>query len=295
MNFGNIEIDKIVAHWLSSKEITLDVLRLDKIHPIISGNKAFKLKFYIAKALLHSKSTIATFGGAWSNHIVATAFASKMAGLKSVGIIRGDQLPDLSTTLSSAIEYGMELHFVTRENYKDKGQLMKRYDSADFFWINEGGYGELGAKGAEEILQVANTSNYTHIVAAVGTGTMLAGLVRSALPHQKIIGISAMRGNFELEQQVINLLPANNSYKLCIIHDYHFGGFGKHSQQLLDFIKEMYKNHRLPLDIVYTGKLMYGVKDLISNNYFDIGSKLLIIHSGGLQGNSSLGDKVLTF
>ncbi len=295
MNFDNIKIDNIHADWLSSKEITLDVLRLDKIHPIISGNKAFKLKFYIAEALLHSKSTIATFGGAWSNHIVATAFASKMAGLKSVGVIRGDQLPDLSTTLSSAIAYGMELYFVTREDYKDKEQLMKRYDSSDFFWINEGGYGELGAKGAAEILQIVDTRNYSHIVASVGTGTMLAGLSRSSLPQQQIIGISAMKGNFELEQQVINLLPKNNAYKLSIIHDYHFGGFGKHPQQLLDFIKEMNQNHQLPLDIVYTGKLMYGVKDLVSKNYFDTGSKLLIIHSGGLQGNSSLGDKVLTF
>ncbi len=295
MNFDNIKIDNIHADWLSSKEIALDVLRLDNIHPIISGNKAFKLKFYIAEALLRSKSTIATFGGAWSNHIVAAAFASKMAGLKSVGIIRGNQLPVLSATLSSAIEYGMELHFVSREDYKDKERIMKRYDSADFFWINEGGYGELGAKGAEEILQVADTKKYTHIVASVGSGTMLAGLVRSALPHQQIIGISAMKGNFDLEQQVFKLLPAKSKCNYRIMHEYHFGGFGKHPQQLIDFMNEMHKGHQLPLDIVYTAKMLFGIKDLAQNDFFSSGSQLLIIHSGGLQGNNSLGDKVLTF
>lgn len=295
MKLESIKVDRLITNWTSGKDVSIDVLRLDTIHPIISGNKAFKLKFYIEDALLQGNLAIATFGGAWSNHIVATAFACKMAGLQSVGFIRGDQLPVLSATLSSAIEYGMKLFFVSREDYKDKGALMKKYSYLNYYWINEGGYGELGAKGAEDILKVVDTQNYSHIIASVGSGTMMAGLVRHSLPHQQIIGISAMKGNVAIQQQIINLLTINTNHNFSIIHDYHFGGFGKHPQHLIDFMNAFYKDHQLPLDIVYTGKLLFGVKDMILNNYFFSGSKLLIIHSGGLQGNQSLGDKVLTF
>lgn len=295
VNFNVIDIQHIDAAWLQQKEILLDVLRLDKMHEIVSGNKWFKLKYYLRQAKANNKTTIATFGGAWSNHIIATAFAAKEAGLKSVGIIRGEKPAILSETLQLALTYGMELLYVTREQYRHKEALIRTFTNEDWFWVNEGGIGSLGVKGASEILTLTDRSRYTHIIAAVGTGTMLAGLILSSTKSQQIIGINSMKGNTALEEQVLKLLPANAQNNFTIFHNYHFGGYGKHPPQLIDFINNTYNQHQLPLDIVYTSKTFFAIKDLAEKTFFKPASKILMIHSGGLQGNKSLPPQVLAF
>jgi 1-aminocyclopropane-1-carboxylate deaminase len=296
LHFDKIITQKIKAHWLTANNVTLDVLRLDLLHPIISGNKWFKLQHYLKEAQLLEKSTIATFGGAYSNHILATAFACKVYGFQSVGFIRGEKPEDYSTTLQSAEEYGMQLVFISREQYKQKEQVADEFNQFNWYWIAEGGYGITGAKGAMDILNYTNKEAYSHLVASVGTGTMLAGLIMAAEQHQQVIGISSMKGNTALSKAVEQLLPAQEgNYNYTINHDYHFGGYAKRPEQLIEFIEQTNADHQLPLDIVYTGKVFYAIKDLVAKKYFKQGSNLLMIHSGGLQGNSSLEEGLLSF
>ncbi len=293
-----MQLSPPTIHTLSSKlfnSYAIDVLRLDVIHPIVSGNKWFKLKHSIAAAIAAKKGTVATFGGAYSNHIIATAFACKDAGLKAVGIIRGEKSTNLSPTLQSAMELGMELVFVSREEYKQKDRLVRMFDST-YYWINEGGYGIDGMKGASEILQATDTANYTHILCACGTGTMMAGLVVGALPQQHIIGISALKGHTGLLDDVKKLLPETVQEKqFQVLHGYHFGGYAKHPSALIDWMEQLWLAENLPTDIVYTSKLLYAVSDLCKQHFFEVGSRLLVIHSGGLQGNNSLPVNTLPF
>lgn len=295
MDFSLIDVQGVEAKWLTDKEVSLDVLRLDKMHAVVSGNKWFKLKHYLAEAKSFERDTIATFGGAWSNHIIAASYAAKDAGLKSIGVIRGEQPQQLSYTLATAAEYGMDLRFISREQYKQKDEIIKKLDKHNVYWIDEGGYGLLGAKGAAEIVNTIDTKKYSHIIAAVGTGTMLAGLVSASQPNQTIIGISSMKKNFGLTLKVIELLSTRTAARFEINHDYHFGRYGKHSDTLISFINAVYLKHQLPLDIIYTGKTFYAIKDMVEKNRFRSGSSLLMIHSGGLQGNRGLPAKVLAF
>lgn len=289
LTFPPVNTQHIQADWLAQHNVSLDVLRLDKIHPVVSGNKWFKLKYYLQDAKEHRKTTIATFGGAWSNHIAATAFACREADLKSVGIIRGEKPQWLSATLQFAEGEGMELHFVSRTDYRNKAAIIDSFKQPDWYWVNEGGYGMFGVKGAAGILSFTDAAKYTHIIAAVGTGTMLAGLLRSSKEEQQVIGISSLKGNTALEQQVMQLVGEDALPSRCtIVHDYHFGGYGKVTKELIDFMDTVVKEHALPLDIVYTGKTFFAIKDLVQKEYFAPGSKLLMIHSGGLQGNSSV-------
>jgi 1-aminocyclopropane-1-carboxylate deaminase len=295
LDFNAIDIQTINAGWLQQKNISLDVARFDKMHELVSGNKWFKLQYYLRQAKAENKTTIATFGGAWSNHIIATAFTAKEAGFKSVGIIRGEEPASLSETLQLAIAFGMKLIYVTREEYRHKQALIRAHTDRKWFWVNEGGYGPYGAEGAADMLRIIETSHYTHIIAAVGTGTMLAGLIQSSTKNQQVIGISSMKANFALEEQVKKLFPSGTQHNFIIFHDYHLGGYGKHPPQLIDFINEVYNQHKLPLDIVYTSKTFYAMKDLAEKTFFEPGSRILMIHSGGLQGNKGLGPQVLAF
>lgn len=295
MHFNKIITQPIRSKWLQSNNVALSVLRLDKMHSVVSGNKWFKLKYYMAEALAAKCSMIGSFGGAYSNHIVAVAYACKEAAIKSVGIIRGEQPPVLSATLQEAKDYGMELHFVNRINYKNNTGLRQQFENV--YWIEEGGYGLNGVKGSADILSFAEDKGaYTHIVCAVGTGTMMAGIVQSAALHQQIIGISTMKGNFELAEKVTYLLGEASIHKAyCINHDYHFGGYAKHPQELLHFMNEIWIEQHLPTDIVYTAKAFYATKQMVTNNIIPNGSNVLMIHSGGLQGNRSLPEGTLLF
>jgi 1-aminocyclopropane-1-carboxylate deaminase len=288
---------KVVPIFINYKfHTTIDVLRLDEIHPVVSGNKWFKLKNYLFEAIANNKKTILTFGGTYSNHIVATAAASQYYKLKSIGIIRGERPKILSHTLQQALSYDMELYFISRNDYKEKvipGVVLSTIDPNTIYIVNEGGYGKMGMLGAMEILEELNSNDYTHIIAAVGTGTMLSGIISAAHPDQKIIGIPVLKDD-SLELKIKALLPMERQ-RFQLIFDYHFGGYAKTSPDLIQFMNNWYKQSGMPTDFVYTGKLFFAANDLLEKDFFPKGSKILIIHSGGLQGNLSLPQGTLIF
>jgi 1-aminocyclopropane-1-carboxylate deaminase len=288
---------KVVPIFINYKfHTTIDVLRLDEIHPVVSGNKWFKLKNYLFEAIANNKKTILTFGGTYSNHIVATAAASQYYKLKSIGIIRGERPKILSHTLQQALSYDMELYFISRNDYKEKvipGEVLSTLDPDTVYIVNEGGYGKMGMLGSMEILEELNSNDYSHIIAAVGTGTMLSGIISAAHPDQKIIGIPVLKDD-SLELKIKALLPMERQ-RFQLIFDYHFGGYAKTSPDLIQFMNNWYKQSGMPTDFVYTGKLFFAANDLLEKDFFPKGSKILIIHSGGLQGNLSLPQGTLIF
>jgi 1-aminocyclopropane-1-carboxylate deaminase len=275
-----------------------DVLRLDSIHPIVSGNKWFKLKYHLQAAQQRNSEGIITFGGAYSNHLVASAWAAKEAGLPAIGIIRGEEPAHYSPTLEDMVTYGMELQFVNRRSFADEAQMIENFKNAypAHFIIPLGGQSDLGVQGAAEILQLAPLNEYSHIACATGTGTMMAGLLQAALPHQQVIGISSLKTENAGNNSITHFIEKYGSTKQWrLFSNYHFGGYAKHIPALLQFMNRFYHEHGIPTDFVYTAKLFFAIEDLVAKNYFPKGSKLLIIHSGGLQGNRSLPPGTLTF
>jgi len=293
LTISNISIDKVSSFLYAEKDITISVLRLDKIHPVIAGNKWFKLRYYLEDAQKSGKRKVVTFGGAWSNHIIATAAACQINGFTSTGIIRGEEAAILSPTLLQAKELGMQLIYISREEYSKK-KIPAELNNDEYYFISEGGYGRKGSDGASTILDYCEKENYTHICCAAGTGTMMAGLISGTMPFQKVVGISVLKNNLELEENV-NALLDNKEKCFHTTHDYHFGGYAKYKPSLIDFMNKFYRETAIPSDFVYTGKLFFAVNDLTNNNFFAPGSKLLLIHSGGLQGNTSLGKGTLIF
>ena len=297
IDLKNLHVHPVSSFYKSHTKV--DVLRLDLLHPVISGNKWFKLKGYIDKAIRTDKNTLITFGGAYSNHIIATAAAAKEYGLKSIGIIRGEEPEQLSFTLhEAASRYGMQLVFISREDYKRKqipSALITSIDTNETIVIPEGGYGPEGVTGAKEILQSIDSKHYTHIISAVGTGTTVAGLIESVTPEQQVIGISVFKNNDSLQSEIEMLFSDKRKNSFRLIHDYHFGGYAKYQDELIDFMNEFYRVTQVPSDFVYTGKLFFAVNDLIEKKYFTAGVKILMIHTGGLQGNSSLPKGTLIF
>jgi len=289
LSFESITVDEIDLPLLHEKKVRCAVLRIDKIHPIISGNKWFKLKYYLDEAKSTGKKCIATFGGAYSNHIIATAAAGELSNLQTIGIIRGDRPMTLSSTLEQATRHGMNLFFLSREQYSKKTVPAEIKDQEQIYFINEGGYGGMGAKGATEILNYCHKENYSHLACAVGTSTMMSGLITASTPLQEIIGVPVLKDRTDVEKALFVLLGREGKIKkFRMIHDYHFGGYAKCNQELISFMNDLYQNTAIPTDFVYTGKLFFGIFDLIRNNFFPEGSRLLVVHSGGLQGNRSL-------
>jgi 1-aminocyclopropane-1-carboxylate deaminase len=288
-----ITIDPIAS--FSSSTIESSILRLDKLHPIVSGNKWFKLRYYIEDSMAHNASTIASFGGPYSNHLVALAFAAKENNLKSIGYVRATKEDALTPSLEEAIAYGMQLEFMGRTHFQAiKNDLLKANNKENaVYFIDEGGYGELGAKGAATILN-EHCKDYTTIIAAVGTGTMLAGLIQAAAPHQNIIGIPILKNEASIETEIKNLLK-DSTKPFSLLHGFHQGGYAKTNPVLIAFMNQLWETEKIPSDIVYTGKLLYAVDSLIKENYFKEGSKILVIHSGGLQGNRSLPSGTLVY
>lgn len=282
----------------------VDVLRLDLIDPEVSGNKLFKLKHHVKAAVLQGHQTLLTFGGAYSNHIAATAAYSKKSGVKSIGVIRGEDTSLSNPTLTQARSNGMELFFVSREQYRKKSEqnflreLEKRFGA--HYLVPEGGSGKEGALGCREI--VLQEWKYDYIFCACGTGTTYAGLV--SMPHMrsKIIGISVLKGLNKLPQEVTNLLnlfkhnnqnlvAGNEAFKgglilqNAITNNYAFNGYAAFHPELINFKNQFEELYQLPLDYVYTAKLFYGAFDLMQNKKLKENASVLIIHSGGLQGN----------
>ncbi len=294
VDLSRAQVVPIQKKLYQQKEVSLSVLRLDAIHPIISGNKWFKLKEYLAEAKALGKKKLVTFGGAFSNHIVATAAAGQQKGFETFGIIRGERPPQLSHTLQQAIELGMQLHFVSREAYRQKNIPAEILALDDAYRIAEGGYGPKGALGASTILDLVDKQQFTHFAAAAGTGTMLAGLLAAAAENQQVVGISVLKNYFELENDALKLI-AEPKGKWDVLHQYHFGGYAKKTEALLQFMNDWYTQTGIPSDFVYTGKLFYALNDLIQKDYFPRGAQVLAIHSGGLQGNASLPKGTLIF
>jgi len=290
LTLDTITIDPITS--FSSTTIEASILRLDKLHPIVSGNKWFKLRYYIEEAISQSCSTIASFGGPYSNHLVALAYVAKENNVKSIGYVRATKEDAITPSLQEALAYGMQLEFIGRTNFQEiKNDLLKtnHYRSINndsIYFIDEGGYGTIGAKGAATILN-ADCKDYTTIIAAVATGTMLAGLINAAEAHQDIIGIPVLKNEASIEIEIKNLLK-DSSKPFTLLHRFHQGGYAKTNPALFDFMNQLWTLEKIPTDIVYTGKLLLAVDSLLKENYFKKGSKILVIHSGGLQGNRSL-------
>jgi 1-aminocyclopropane-1-carboxylate deaminase len=295
LNFNNIKIQPLVNELCNEKNISASVLRLDSLHPVISGNKWFKLRYYIEEAIKQNKSTIVTYGGAWSNHIVAAACACSLNNLKSIGIIRGEEPAVYSETLKAAKEYGMQVYFINRNEYRIK-ELPAGINAEDVYIIPEGGYGEKGAKGFASALDYCDKNSFTHFICAVGTGTMMAGIIKAVSNDQQVIGIPVLKNNLELLPAINQLLNSREKQKqFKLIEGFHFGGYAKQTSELIRFMNSFYNESAIPTDFVYTGKLFYAVNRMIQENYFPAGSKILIIHSGGLQGNASLPKRTLIF
>jgi len=293
INLHTSLIHSLLDDLYMSKKISIDVLRLDLVHPIVSGNKWFKLKEYIREAQEQEKDTILTFGGAYSNHIVATAAACNAVGLKSIGLIRGEKPSSCSPTLEQASSLGMQLVFVDRNTYSRK-QVPDHINIKNVYVVNEGGYGIKAAKGAATILDLVDQTKYTHVITAVGTGTTLAGIVEGST-QQECIGISVLKNNYSLQAEINALLFQENKNRFTLIHDYHFGGYAKKTDGLINFMNSWFARTNIPSDFVYTAKLFFALDDLIKKNYFPEQSRLLAIHSGGLQGNRSLQKGTLIF
>ncbi len=294
----NLAINQeLTSEEFSSANISIHVKRLDLIHPEVNGNKWFKLKYNLQKASTNAHRTLLTFGGAYSNHIHATASAGKIFGLKTIGIIRGEEPANWSPTLLYAKQNGMQLEFITRLAYAEKetedfvGWLHEEYGS--FHLVPEGGSNYLGVNGCMEILTESDKKNYDYICCACGTGATLAGLLLSASPSQKLIGFPVFKHGEFLNDEVIKhlkyfLMNAELAQEFqsqfSLASDYHFGGYAKWNDELLMFIQKFGMKYDIPLDQVYTGKMLFGILDMVRKNYFPPGARILILHTGGLQG-----------
>ena len=282
-----IKTEEISLPILKLKDVRLFVKRIDKVCENISGNKWYKLKYNLIEAKKQEKETLLTFGGSYSNHIAATAYAAKKYGFKSIGIIRGEENNPLNPTLSFAKINGMQIYYLDRKKYKKKyipeyiEKLKIKF--GEFYFIPEGGMNELALKGCSEIIDENNTEDF--ICTSVGTGVTISGLINSKADNQTVIGFPAIKGCNKLLNDISNWTHKNN-WKL--VNTYHFGGFAKFTNELIEFIIDFYKTQDIPLDAIYNGKMMMGIIDLIANDYFPKRSKILAIHTGGIQGNMGI-------
>lgn len=285
MNIEGKSHNEIIEFSLVN-DVTLTIKREDKIHPHISGNKYRKLKYNLISAREQLHDTLLTFGGAFSNHIAATASAGAEHGFKTIGIIRGEELIDKisgNPTLVFAQKCGMHFKFVSRELYRKKvtPQFLDdlKNEFGNFYMLPEGGTNHLAIKGCEEILTEAD-KEYGYVCVSVGTGGTISGLINSSGTDQKILGFPSLKGDF-LRNEIKKM---TNKTNWELITDYHFGGYGKINRDLIAFINQFKQETKVPLDPVYTGKMLFGIVDLIVKGFFRNGSKILVIHTGGLQG-----------
>ena len=288
-------LQQVIEPFLDEKGIRLFMLRTDQNHPEISGNKLYKLKYNLIAAREQKKDTILTFGGAFSNHIAATAAAGKEYGFKTIGIIRGEESSMNNPTLSLAKTNGMHLHFVSRELYRNKAALLEYTEATfgkDIYIVPEGGSNTEGVKGCMEITSSISIP-FDIICCACGTGATLSGIILSLKEGQKALGFQVLKAENYIQQEVKNWLERfaqqdKNNWQ--INEEFHFGGYAKTSPELSAFIKTFQKKHQIPLDHVYTAKMMYGIMELIKNDHFPKNSTIIAVHTGGLQGNKRFED-----
>ncbi len=281
-----LKVENQFAFSDKNRNIEVFIKREDLIHPFVSGNKFRKLKYNLEQAKNKNFDTLLTFGGAFSNHIAAVAFAGKSEGFKTIGIIRGDELANKisdNPTLEFASDNGMEFKFVSREMYRDKKstyflqQLKKQF--GDFYLIPEGGTNDLAVRGCTEIL-AEEDKIFNYIACPVGTGGTISGIIESSSLNQQILGFPALKGDF-LQNEIRNFVTTSNWQ---LINGFEFGGYGKVTLELINFINAFYEETQILLDPIYTAKMVFGVKCLIQEGFFSDNSKILLIHTGGIQG-----------
>lgn len=291
-------LQQILSPLLQEKQVELWVKREDLLHPAIPGNKWRKLKYNLQAAKAQQKSVLLTFGGAYSNHIAAVAAAGEEFGFKTIGIIRGEEHLPLNPTLKFATSQGMELEYITREQYRSKNDavfldgLSEKYRSP--YLIPEGGTNLLAVKGCTEIIQDIK-ADFDYICCAAGTGGTLAGIIAGLSGDKQILGFPALKGGDFLQpeiEQLVHGYSRKRFFNWKLITDYHFGGYAKVKPGLIDFIKDFHEQFRIPLEPVYTGKMFYGIFDLIRKDYFPVGSRIIAVHTGGLQGNAGFRERL---
>ena len=274
---------------LEEKQIQLFIKRDELIHPVIQGNKWRKLKYNLVAARNSQNNTLLSFGGAYSNHLHALAAAGKLFNFKTIGIIRGEQHTPANPCIQDIVEWGMQLKYITRAEYKNKthtdfiAKLHKQF--GDFYLIPEGGNNAAGIKGCAELLNELE-ENYDFICTEVGSGTLLSSLIlNNKNPQTRFIGFAVMK-NPQLESEIkTNLIhQVNTTTHWEINHQYHFGGFAKTTDELNQFIISFKQDYDIQLEPLYSGKMLYGILDLVKQDYFKKGSRILAIHGGGLQG-----------
>ncbi len=294
---SNIPLVEIFDDVIQQKGSRLFILREDLIHPEISGNKWRKLKYNIQKAKTQGKHTILTFGGSYSNHIAATAAAGKYFDLKTIGIIRGEQTLPLNSTLALAKHYGMLFKYVSRQDYRTKNSEaflhVLKEEFGDFYLVPEGGSNALAVRGCTEILNNVEI-DFDIVCCAVGTGGTIAGIITST--QKQVLGFPALKGGEFLKEDISNLLneySPNSIYENWkLILDYHFGGYAKINQELIDFLREFKLKHSIQLDLIYTGKMLFGIYDLLQNSNELDGKTIIAVHTGGIQGNKGFEERL---
>ena len=276
---------QIFSERYLNNEIEVFIKRLDLIDPFISGNKLFKLKHNVDRALLEEKNMLITFGGAFSNHILATAAYAKKKNIDCLAIVRGEEYSELNPLLAQAKEYGMNFCFVSRKEFAKRNdnnyisELIRKYKKA--FIVPEGGNNKLGVLGAEEILETQDKS-FDYIICPIGTGATLSGIVNSSNRSQKVIGINCINDTKDINK---NISQKTNKNNWEIINEFNFGGFAKFDNLLTEYLKKFKLNYKITLDLNYTTKMFFGFEKLIERRYFHRKSKVLLIHTGGIYGN----------
>ncbi len=287
LRYAETPIQEIQETHVSEAGVRLLIKREDLNHPFVSGNKWWKLKYNVEEAIREGKKTLLSYGGAYSNHIYATAAAAHELNLKSVGIIRGEETFPLNPTLSFAKAKGMTLHYVSREAYRSKNNIVQDFIQGEgFYSIPEGGSNFLAVKGVREFSKTLD--DYDYLCCPVGTGGTLAGLIEGAKSTKKILGFPVLKESQFLFNEIRRLCSnETKSSNWKLIRDYHFGGYAKATPELLRFMETFSNKHNIPLEFVYTAKMMAGIYDLISKGFFQRGETILAIHTGGMQGNLS--------
>jgi len=289
-------LQKVEDEITASHKIHLYIKRLDLTHPQISGNKWYKLKYNLINARKNNYNTLLTFGGAYSNHIYATAAAGKIFNFNTIGIIRGEKHSPLNPTLTSASKNGMTLHYIDRNSYRTKTNvevIKSLYNKfGNFYLIPEGGSNKLAVKGCSEIINELDIP-FNYICTACGTGGTLAGIISGLNDSQKALGFAVLKGAEFLFENVKDLLyDGNNSNNWDINLDYHFGGYAKIKKDLILFINDFEKKHNIPIEPIYSGKMLFGLYDLIKKDYFPEDSVIIVLHNGGLQGLEGMRNKI---
>lgn len=294
-----ILIKVVFPHFIS--DVIVYMKRLDLVHPVISGNKWFKMKYNIAEMLEQGRDTLLTFGGAYSNHLHAVATAGKIFGFKTIGLIRGEEHLPLNETLQSAVNDGMELHYIDRTTFREREteNFLKEIESiyGDVYILPLGGTNKKAVRGCSEIVTNINI-DYDYVCASSGSGGTFAGIVAGLNGNKKGIVFPALKGGEFLQEVIADLVFDYTGKRLqnwTLNSDYHFGGFAKLTKELVDFTKEFEELNGFELDYIYTNKMMFGIFKLIETGYFKSGETIIAIHSGGLQGNLGMKKNIEKF